>query len=375
MKARPLIFSASIGQGHQQAAKALYTELEKKGYYPKIIDTFYNLSPLLHHCIVKSYLNLLKLGPAVWRKIYFNAEKQSYFLYIDRFSTLFTDRLHKLIGEEENVPFIISTHPFVTPFLTTVKKRRNVNIPIYYVITDFLMHPAYLRDGVDRYFTADPTSFHFAKKNNYPVDRFCLTGIPVPRHPAFSATKSKSRETLGLDENKKIVLIAGGGFGLAKYGKVIRALEQCNEELMIICMTGTNLKAAKKIENFKSKHSLKVLPFTDLFLDYLRASDVVISKSGGLTMSEALICETPIIIYKPVPGHEEHNAQFLVEKGAAVKIQNDEELPLIIKRVLFQKKLSEEMRHSARKIKRPTAAEEIVEEIILALEQNKQAVR
>ncbi|WP_209125851.1 glycosyltransferase [Alkalihalobacillus sp. BA299] len=374
MKARPLIFSASIGQGHQQAAKALYNELEKKGYYPKVIDTFYQLSPLLHHCIVKSYLNLLKLGPSVWRKIYFNSEKQPYFLYIDRFSTLFTERLHKLISEE-NVPFIISTHPFVTPFLTTLKKKKNMNIPIYNVITDFLLHPAYLREGIDRYFTADPTTLHFAKKNNYPVDRFCLTGIPVPPHPAFSSTKAKSRENLQLDENKKIVLIAGGGIGLAKYAKVIHALEQCKEELMIICMTGTNAKATRKIENYKSKHTLKVIPFTDRFLDYLRASDVVISKSGGLTMSEALICETPIIIYKPVPGHEEHNAQFLVEKGAAVKVQHDEELPLIIKRVLFQKKLSEEMRHSARKIKRPTAAEEIIEQILLAMEQQKQAVR
>ncbi|WP_078430343.1 MGDG synthase family glycosyltransferase [Alkalihalobacterium alkalinitrilicum] len=375
MKARPLIFSASIGQGHQQAAKALYNELEEKGYYPKIIDTFYKLSPLLHHCMVKSYLNLLKLGPAVWRKIYFNAEKHPYFLYIDRFSTLFTERLHRLIAEEENVPFIISTNQFVTPFLTTVKKKKNINIPIYYVITDFLLHPAYLREEIDRYFTADPTSLHFAKKNNFPTDRFSLTGIPVPRHPAFSTTKSKSRENLQLDEHKKVVLIAGGGFGLTKYAKVIHALEQCKEELLIICMTGTNSKAAKKLNNYKSKHSIKVIPFTDRFLEYLRASDVVISKSGGLTMSEALICETPIIIYKPVPGHEEHNAQYLVEKGAAVKVQHDEELPFIIKKVLFQKKISDEMRYSARKIKKPTAAEEIIEEIILALEQKQQAVR
>lgn len=363
MMNQPLIFSASIGHGHQQAAKALETELMNKGYEPIIIDTFHSISPTLHKFVLHSYLSLLKISPNVWRNIYYRSEEKLYFLYLDSFGKLFVEKLAAFI-DQSKTPFIISTHPFVTAFLTTLKKKKKLKIPLYTVITDFVLHRAYWRDEITGYFTADPDVRVFAKKHNLPQERFITTGIPVPKDPAFSRSKWKCRYELGFEHNQKIVLIAGGGIGLTNYTEVVRSLENCNRQLRILCMTGHNKKVEQKLKQMKSKHIVDVIPFTDRFLDYLRASDVIISKSGGLTMAEAIICETPIVVYQPVPGHEEHNAKFLIENGVAFKAQQEVEIPFLLNRI-FTKKVNENMKKAARTLKKPNAATHIIEEIIV----------
>ncbi|WP_170885631.1 MGDG synthase family glycosyltransferase [Bacillus alkalicellulosilyticus] len=370
---RPLIFSASIGHGHQQAAKALHDELETRGYEPEIIDTFQSISPLLHNCVLHAYLKLLKHSPNLWRKIYFGSEKRLDFLYLDKFGILFVEKLTKLI-EKRNTPFIISTHPFVTAFLTTLKRKKKMDIPLYTVITDFVMHRAYLREEIDGYFTADPRCRQFAATYNLPQDRFMTTGIPVPKNPAFTRSKWRSRYELGIDHDKKVVLIAGGGIGLTNYERVVHSLEKCHRDLLILCMTGHNKKVEKKVKGIRTKHEVQVIPFTEKFLDYLRASDAIISKSGGLTMAEALICETPIIIYQPVPGHEEHNAKFLMENGVAVRAEEEDDIPLLVNRV-FKRRTHDTMKKSAKKLKKPGAAIQIIENIISNMEQKQEAIR
>ncbi|MGM0879383.1 MAG: glycosyltransferase, partial [Bacillota bacterium] len=93
-------------------------------------------------------------------------------------------------------------------------------------------------------------------------------------------------------------------------------LNAIEDKVQLVCITGHNKKAKAKIEQLESKHEIVSTGFTNRFTDYLRASDVIISKAGGLTMAESLACETPILIYQPVPGHEEQNAQYLMNYGA-----------------------------------------------------------
>ncbi|WP_179295382.1 MGDG synthase family glycosyltransferase [Bacillus sp. FJAT-45350] len=371
---RPLIFSASIGHGHQRAAEALKVELENKGYQPEVIDTFYSLSPMLHKIMLNSYLRLLKVTPKLWRSIYYRAEDVPMYLWLDRFGSLFVERLYKLVNHF-SVPFIISTHPFVTAFLTSLKRKKEMDIPLYTVITDFVLHPAYVRDEIDGYFTADPNVKKFTSKYNYQSNLFFSTGIPVPDCSVAEQSKWKVRYNLQLSHEKKIVLIAGGGIGLTNYVEVIRSMDKLKKQVLLLCMTGHNDRAKEKIETMSSKHEVVTIPFTDKFLDYLRASDVVVSKSGGLTMAEALLCETPILVYQPVPGHEEHNADFLEQYGAALKAEESEQIPLLIKKMLYSKRINEALKSSAKRLKKPYAATKIVNEIMDQMDKTHQAIR
>jgi len=360
---RPLIFSASIGHGHEQAAKALKNELEIREYQPEIIDTFQSLSPMLHKIMLQSYLRLLKKNPTLWRKIYFHAQEVPHYLWLDKFALLFTDKLNKLLDGEE-IPFLISTHPFVTAFLTTLKRKKQLDIPLYTVITDYVLHPAYYREEIDGYFTADTNMQQFSERYNIPSEKFTVSGIPVPPCDSVNQSKWKIRYDLQLPHDSKIVLVAGGGIGLTNYEEVIQSLEKCQRPFLVLCMTGYNLKAYEKVSALKSKHEIKVIKYTDKFLDYLKASDVVISKAGGLTMTEALLCETPILVYQPVPGHEEENAAYLVGQGAALKADTDEQISILTKRILYNEKIKKSMKQAAKKLKTPDAAQVIVEQIV-----------
>lgn len=230
---QPLIFSASIGNGHHQAAKALQDEFIRHGLYPEVIDTFHTISPALHKFILKTYIYLLQISPSIWRKLYAYTEVHPLFLLFDRMGSLFADRLYALITQQR-CPIIISTHPFVTAFLSRLKQIKHLDVPLYTIITDFVLHPAYLRQEIDGYFTAYLQVDEFAHVYQVPAQRFFSTGIPIMRHTCLDRTKWDVRSELGLDHHKKALLISGGGMGLISYVHVIRQLEALPEPIQLI---------------------------------------------------------------------------------------------------------------------------------------------
>lgn len=360
---RPLIFSASIGYGHHQAAKALQEELGRRGCPSDIVDTFRAIHPELHWVVLNSYIQILKVTPSIWRKVYFAAEEYPLFLVLDRMGSLFADHLYSLI-KDGSCPFIISTHPFVTAFLAALKVKKKADLPFYTVITDFVLHPGYVRKEIDGYFTASNDTEAFAAAHQLSAALFFTTGIPIIKKQEMHISKRDARHKLKLPESQKIVIIAGGGMGLAKYAAVLSALEHLSEPAHILCMTGINEKAKRKVSHLESKHRITAVEFTNQFLLYLKAGDVLISKAGGVTMAEALACEIPTVIFGSVPGHEEQNADYLISEGAAVGAGRHADIPDAIEKILYQTVHGVSLQQRALMLKRPDAAAHIVDRIL-----------
>ncbi|UTR14735.1 glycosyltransferase [Salipaludibacillus sp. LMS25] len=364
MKDKPIIFSASIGNGHTQAAKALHDELLKQGYTATIVDTFYELNPYLHHFMLHTYLNIIKWQPFAWRKLYFQSEHVPLFNLLDKFGGLFVKQLYPLVNRDD-CPFIISTHPFVTAFLSHLIETKKLTMPFYTVITDFVLHPAYLRDTIDGYFTASCDTTAFATKHNISSHLFTSTGIPILSDSSLLLSKKEARLRLGISLTDKVVVIAGGGRGLTNYCRILKSLESLDDVLHIICMVGENSHAMKKLSKQKSKHKLRIVSFTDQFIVFLKASDVILSKAGGVTMAEALVCETPIVLFRSVPGHEEQNAHYLTNEGAAVSVSSYRGLAATIFHVLYRDDVRERLITRARSLKKPFAAHHIISTILM----------
>ncbi|MDV2685054.1 glycosyltransferase [Alkalihalophilus lindianensis] len=352
------IFSASIGSGHNEASKALKKQLETKGHSVTIVDTFYAIHPLLHKVFFVLYLSMIKRAPNLWGRLYKYGADYSWFLIMDKLGGFFCDKLYSIISEQ-NTNIMVSTHPFVTAFLSNLKKKHCLHIPLYTVITDLDLHPGYIRPEIDAYFTGAPNYEVFAKEYNVPCAKFHFTGIPIKTVPDPLLSRYQVRERLGLVPNEKTVLLTGGGLGLGKYVEIIKSLEGLNSPVQLVCMTGVNKKITRKVKSIVSKHRIHVLEFTDHFIDYLRASDVILSKAGGLTMSEALACETPILVYKPVPGHEENNATILTEMGTAIKADKLSDIIVLLERLLFDHSFYKSLVQNAKKTKTPHAASHI----------------
>ncbi|TMW70958.1 MGDG synthase family glycosyltransferase [Alteribacter natronophilus] len=353
------IFSASIGNGHNEASEALKNQFLANGEKAAVVDTFHSIHPLLHSLFFHAYLSMLRYQPGIWGELYKQSETRAYYRCLDHFATLFCRKLNAIITER-GTGAIISTHPFVNAFLARLKDRAKLNIPFYTVITDLHLHPGHVRPEIDGYFIYPTPHEKFAEKYSVPADRFFPTGIPIKAIPGGSS-KEDIRRSLGLDPEMKTILITGGGMGLCNYGGILTELEKMDTAVQILCLTGTNPRTADEVSSVKSKrHTIRVIPFTNRFMDYLRASDVVITKAGGLTLSEALACETPLIIFDPVPGHESCNAEMLTEAGAAVKAEQAAQIPNILNTLLHDGETYNAMAASASRLKRPDAAGEIV---------------
>ncbi|MCM3761918.1 glycosyltransferase [Alkalihalobacillus oceani] len=366
MSGVPVVFTASIGKGHDQAALALRKELEARGYSRvTVIDTLHWLHPLLHHSIRMSYTWLLRYRPEIWGKLFSENFQSSRWLdSYEKMIRLFTKQVERFITQE-SPPFIISTHPLATLLLALAKEKQGCDIPLYSVVTDFQLHRAYVHKQVNRYFTIDEQAPRFAIQNGLSPTLFHVSGIPFPTEPPTPLEAALFREKQNVPLDRATVLVAGGGFGISSYETILEELECIDKQLTILCMTGRNEQAARKINSVSTKHEVRIIPYTAHFVSYMAISDVMITKAGGLTLSEALACEIPLVLYEPIPGHEEQNANIVVEWGLALRAFTRRQISEQTALILSNQRVKEKMIQSAKKRKKPYAAREIINTITL----------
>ncbi len=359
----PIVFSASIGQGHNQAARALKDELIAQGF-PRVsmIDTFHFIHPLLHHSIALTYQFILRYQPCLWAAVFEKSEVSStLFQSYEKLLRFFSKYIEKII-EEKKPPFIISTHPCATSLIAYAKEKNNWQIPLHSVITDFQLHPTYVHKDVTSYFTIDEAAELIAVPG-IDLPNIYETGIPFPTKVPSRVEAAQFRLKLGVKQGRAIIVLAGGGLGLSSYHVILNELERVDIPLTIFCMTGHNGSAQRKLMQYKSKHDLRIVSYTEQFVFYLAISDVAITKAGGLTLSEALACEIPVILYEPLPGHEEQNAALAVKWGVALHAYELQQITTYVERILTDDALRKKMILSARRHKKDNAAQNIIKEI------------
>lgn len=355
-----LIFSVSFGNGHNQVSNSLLNHLQAKHFDVEIIDTFEVINKIFHKVILDSYLTLLRFRPGVWGKLYQYSEKNPNSIFLQQFNAFVTSKLYRFLREKQ-ASTIITTHPIATTLLASTIRKNNMAVQIYALLTDFSVHPMSIHPEVRGYFIASEHLRYYARLYQLDEKLFFPTGIPTSKENFENFTKLEWRKKLHLEKDMKTILVAGGGVGLAKFTNILSGLETFQERLQIICVTGENKRAKQKLLCFQSKHLIRILGFTNLFMEYLKASDVIITKAGGVTMSEALVCATPVLIFQPLPGQEEQNSQFLMNYGAAIKAEIVEEIPILLERIIFNDYYHKIMTENARKLKEPYAASSIAE--------------
>jgi processive 1,2-diacylglycerol beta-glucosyltransferase len=229
--------------------------------------------------------------------------------------------------------------------------------------TDFETHRLWVNEPCDHYFTATEEGAQYLHYWGVPRERTTTTGIPI--HPVFS--EAKERGTLlrkhGLDAERPILLQLAGGFGVGPIEGIYRALLDVGLPLQVVVITGKNEKARKQLEAVPcpSRHRAKVLGFTDEIDELMAAADLVVSKPGGLTTSETLARGAAMVIINPIPGQESRNSDFLLENGAAIKVNNLGTLGYKLKALLSDAGRLRQLKANAQSLGRPRAAFDVVE--------------
>jgi processive 1,2-diacylglycerol beta-glucosyltransferase len=370
MAQRILILSASVGAGHLRAAEAV--EHACREIMPKAtvknLDILEMTNRVFRRFYGQFYLDLVNKAPHVLGYFYD---------LLDQPSMSGTNRRDhfRLIVEKMNLKrftryllsepwdLVISTHFLPAEIIAALRESGKTDIPHVTATTDFETHRLWVNQPCERYFTATDEGSLYLQSLGVPRDTIVTTGIPID--PVFS--KPKDRAMLlakhGLDGSRPIVLQLAGGFGVGPIEKLFTSLLQVPLPLQVVAVCGRNAAVRGDLERLTppDRHKVKLVGFTKDIDEFMAVADLVISKPGGLTTSETLARGAAMVIVNPIPGQESRNSDYLLENGAAIKVNNAAILPHKVAALLEDPKRLKQLRENVRRIARPRAAFDVVE--------------
>ena len=194
-------------------------------------------------------------------------------------------------------------------------------------------------------------------------ENVAVTGIPISAKFSLKLNPRAVRKTLGLREDLPVLLVPSGGFGMGPVAQILAELDKVQQPFQAIVVTGRNEELRRTLAAQDRTHPTHVLGFVTNMHELMAVSDLLITKPGGLTSSEALAIGKPLFIINPIPGQEAANSDFLLERGAAAKVNRVEDLPYRIEQLLGSRKLAE-MARAAKALGRPRAAQDICHEVV-----------
>jgi processive 1,2-diacylglycerol beta-glucosyltransferase len=266
---------------------------------------------------------------------------------------------------------VINTHFLPAEIIASLRRHERLTVPQVTVTTDFLTHRMWVNSPCEHYFTATEEGVQYLHHQGVPLDHASAVGIPI--HPAFSEPKEREacRTKFGLALDKPVVLQLSGGFGHAPMEKLFRTVLEVEEPMQMVTITGRNAKAREQLQQITppSRHNVKVIGFTHEMDEWLAAADLVVTKPGGLTTSEALARGAAIVIVNPIPGQEDRNADFVLENGAAIKATHLGTLAWKVNSLLRDRARLATLRANSRRLGRPMAAFNVVERSLNLLQE------
>ncbi len=359
---RIAILHATAGNGHKRAAQALAAAFSalSPGVTVREVDTLVFASRLYRGTYAASYNAMAARAPRLWGALYHSWE----LVPVNRGAgpaRLALDRLNLRrlvrVAERERPDAIVCTHFLPVEALSHARGTGKVRVPLFCVITDFTAHPFWAFPNVDRYFVASPHVADELAAHGVPRDSIQVTGIPID--PRFSRTvgREAALAEFGLDPGRPVVLLMGGGSGVGPMAELAPRLARLPVAPQVVVVCGTNEALRREVQ--KQGPRLLALGFTDRVDALLEACDVVVSKAGGLTCSEALVKRAPLVVYRPTPGQEVRNAEFLESVGAAKHADSIEEVEHLVQHWIANPRERERVREAAGRIATPNAAEAI----------------
>ena len=365
-----LVFYGSYGGGHLSAAKSICNHLKEtygKQIEVKMVDCIEYINKYINKVSTEAYKELAKKAPWAWKHVYKNAQNGALSHISNTTNRLMSVKLNQLLQEFEP-DLVISTHPFSTQMCAILKKKEKIDCKLATVLTDYHIHAQWLvlYKYVDYFFVANKQMKSDMIEEGVNDQKIFVTGIPVAEKFSQNFNKNAICEEFGLSLEKETVLFfAGGEFGLGRNTTfmVLKALIRLFKNLQIIAISGKNkrMKARfeKLVEITNSSDRVKILEYTNKVPELMSICSYVITKPGGLTVTECLASNLPIVIINPIPGQEEENAQFLVENDVAIWIKKGDNIARALKNLSRNKEHFSLMKENTKILSKPQATVEI----------------
>ncbi|OPH57504.1 hypothetical protein BC351_02970 [Paenibacillus ferrarius] len=364
MNPRILILTESYGNGHVQASKALQQQFLKQGVdNVKIVNLMKEGHPFIH-LLTASLINKSTTSSRLGLDYY----GWSYYLTRDTKRTALFQRSMTYLGQKKLKELIHQERPDVVvntfPFGASPEVCSSLGITNFTVLTDYALHASWLHPKVDKYYVATEELKRQIIFKGFSKERVEVTGIPLRQE--FS--KGPDAQQI---QHKKMILIMASDQGVISYLEELLhglvGVSQC--QIVVVCGRNNEKIKLRLEEHFAAYTDVTILGFVDNMHEWMSRATCIVTKAGGLTLTEAIALQLPIFIYKPYAGQEKENALYLSSRGVASVSSNMGELTKKINEFMTHPRLYDEVRERMIGLQHHQAASHIVNDILQRIHQ------
>lgn len=318
-----MVLYAQAGGGHKKAAEAI-AEMARltEGVSAVMVDALAEINKVVDCLICDGYQLMAKYVPKAFGLLYKRANDDT---PLADLMPLINEKVsHCLLPiiEAYQPDVIISTYHFAAEMVSFLKEKNLYQGRLICVITDYGLHKAWLAKNVDAYVTACEEMTASMLAAGVSEEKIYSLGIPVKSAFREVMPKAQARQILGILPDKMMILLMAGSFGVHKVLDVYRQIAALAGNFQIVVICGRNEKLYRTFSQEIKQYAkpTKIVGFTNRVAAYMQAADLLVTKSGGLTVSEALATHLPMIVFDAIPGQEEDNADFLMGRGIALSV-------------------------------------------------------
>ena len=332
------------------------------GSHTRVVNSYTYAASVVSNVVSSGYIGMVKTIPQMYRYLYARAERATQVGPFRSWVHQFTANNLRSLIQEERPDVVVCTHAFPCGAMAEYARMFDDAPPVLGIVTDFAVHAYWANPYTRAYAVATPQMRDALAARGVEPQRVHVTGIPVREEFGNVAlSRDELRAGLNLPLDAGVALVMGGGLGMGPLAAMLGALRETREPLCAVAIAGRSERAEQRIKAVAAELSypVRVLRFVDNVYEYMHAADLLISKPGGLTSAEAMAAHLPMVLFRPLPGQEERNTQYLVRSGAAVRARDAAHLTRLTRSLLRDRQRLERMREATRRLAKPRAAREI----------------
>ena len=364
---RPLltILSCNYGGGHRRVGEAIAAEWEvETGGRAELVDFFARFVHPVFDAITKfSYIQSVRHVPVLYGMFYKKTGEIRPDSFVQRaINSMGMERLDDYLAAERP-DTVCCVHCTPAGTMSDLKIAHRTTVPCLTVITDYVTHSQWIHPNVDEYCVPSDSVRDGLLARGIPAERISVTGLPIEQKFLHPMNRRELMMRFGLSSTIPVVLVMAGAYAmLGGVPDVVGMLADFPQSLQVIVVCGHDRRLEEQVRAraARSLNQFRVFGYVDNVEELMTVSDLLITKAGGVTVSEALAKSLPMLIYRPIPGQEEGNTRFLLERGAAIVCRTPQELRDTLGALLSHENRLAAMRDVVVSLSRPDATRTVV---------------
>ncbi|MBN1486722.1 MAG: hypothetical protein JW981_03710 [Anaerolineae bacterium] len=358
---------SDTGGGHRASAKAVRDEmvtLYGDAVQVEIIDVFVELGLWPFKCYPTWYPHVVKLQGIPWGIGYYLSDKLRLLHLLAYLDWMYVRGALRGLLDRYPADVLVSFHAMINPTLSMALRRKYWSRPVASIAIDLVsVHSAWFTPGFDLYVVASDGAKARAQRCGTPEECIKIAGMPVRRDfkTAADISQEQARLELGLPQDEPVVLVVGGGGGMGPVTAIVQTVLSRCPGTRVVVIAGGNRKLYEQLKALNSNGSLQVEGFTSNMPVWMRAADILVTKAGPNTLSEAFITGLPLVLYMALPGQERGSIPYVVSNGAGVWAATPEKVAVAVQELVTDTSRRQALASGSRSLARPLASEQIAQ--------------